>query len=310
MKQETHKESTMLQGAHFLLTYMCNLECDHCFVYSGPNAQGTFTLRQIKTVIDELTKIKTAEWVYFEGGEPFLFYPLMLEGIRIARNAGFKIGIVTNSYFATTEEDAELWLKPLIELGIDNLSISDDPLHHGEEKVNPAKRLMAAARNIGMPASSICIEKPVVAAPTAGTQEKGEPVIGGDTMLRGRAVEKLLEGLPRESWETFKECPHEELVTPKRVHLDPYGHVHICQGLSMGNMWETPLSVLITKYDATAHPICGPLVQGGPCLLTKKYGIKHENTYVDACHLCYETRKSLIDKFPLYLAPRQVYGLD
>lgn len=300
----------MLQGVHFLLTYMCNFECDHCFVYSGPYAQGTFTIKQIKAVIDELTTIKTVDWVYFEGGEPFLFYPLMLEGIRIALNQGFKIGIVTNSYFATTEEDAELWLKPMIELGISNLSISDDPLHHGEGEENPARRLMAAAMKIGMPASSISIEKPSVAAPTTGVQGKGEPVIGGDTMLRGRAVEKLIEGLPRKSWQTFNECPHEELVTPKRVHLDPYGHVHLCQGVSMGNMWETPLSQLVMQYDADAHPICGPLAKGGPALLSKKYGVKHEETYVDACHFCYEIRKSLIDKFPQYLAPRQVYGLD
>jgi MoaA/NifB/PqqE/SkfB family radical SAM enzyme len=69
-----NKELIMLQGVHFLLTYMCNFECDHCLVYSGPKAPGTFTLSQIKDVIDEMTKIDTAEWVYFEGGEPFLYY--------------------------------------------------------------------------------------------------------------------------------------------------------------------------------------------------------------------------------------------
>lgn len=300
----------MLQGVHFLLTYMCNLECDHCFVYSGPKARGTFTIKQIRNVIDELTKIDTAEWVYFEGGEPFLFYPLMLEGIRIARSKGFKVGVVTNSYFATTEEDAEIWLKPLIELKISDLSISDDPFHHGEETENSAKRLMAAAKNVGMPASSICIEKPAIEAPAVGTQEKGKPVVGGDTMLRGRAVEKLIEGLPKRSWKTFTECPHEDLVAPKRVHPDPYGHVHICQGLSMGNMWEIPLSKLAKKYDADSHPICGPLAKGGPVLLAKKYDVKHEDAYVDACHFCYSVRKSLIKKFPQYLAPRQVYGLE
>jgi MoaA/NifB/PqqE/SkfB family radical SAM enzyme len=178
---------------------MCNFECDHCFVYSGPTSPGTFTIAQIENVIDELAKIETAEWVYFEGGEPFLFYPLMLEGIRLARSNGFKVGVVTNSYFATTEEDAEIWLRPLIELEISDLSVSDDPLHHGEEKENPAKRLIAAAKNLGMPASSISIEKPAIRTPQPGTQEKGEPVVGGDIMLRGRAVEKSLEGLPRKS---------------------------------------------------------------------------------------------------------------
>ncbi len=300
----------MLQGVHFLLTYMCNFECDHCFVYSGPKAPGTFTIKQIKDVLDEFIKIESAEWVYFEGGEPFLYYPIMLEGIRLARAKGFKVGVVTNSYFATTEEDAEIWLKPLIELSISNLSISDDPLHHGEEKDNPAKRLMAAAKKVGMPASSISIEKPDIAALAASVHKKGEPVSGGDIMFRGRAVEKLLEGLPKKSWETFIECPHEELIAPNRVHVDPYGHVHMCQGLSMGNMWETPLSKLVNEYDVNAHPICGPLAKGGPALLAKKYGIEHDKAYVDACHFCYVVRKSLIERFPQYLAPRQVYGLD
>ncbi|MCK4723487.1 MAG: radical SAM protein, partial [Dehalococcoidia bacterium] len=79
-------------------------------MYSGPDAKGTFTLSQMRQVLDELIKIGTIEIVYFEGGEPFLFYPLMVEGIRIARDVGFKTGVVTNSYWATSEEDAELWL--------------------------------------------------------------------------------------------------------------------------------------------------------------------------------------------------------
>lgn len=300
----------MLQGVHFLLTYMCNFECDHCFVYSGPSAPGTFTLNQMKDVIDEMTNIDTAEWVYFEGGEPFLFYPIMIEGVKIARDRGFRVGIVTNSYFATTKEDAEIWLKPLVELGTSILSVSDDPFHHGDEKESPAKRLIAAAKRVGMPVSSICIEKPVAGVSADSTQEKGEPVIGGDTMLRGRAVEKLLEGLPKKSWKTFTECPHEELVVPKRIHVDPYGNTHICQGLSMGSMQEVPLSELDKKYDANMHPICGPLIKGGPAQLAKTYDVKHEDAYVDACHFCYLVRKSLIDKFPQFLAPRQVYGLE
>jgi len=300
----------MLKGVHFLLTYMCNFECDHCFVYSGPTSPGTFTKRQIENVIDELAEIETAEWVYFEGGEPFLFYPLMIEGIRIARSNGFKVGVVTNAYFATTAEDAEIWLRPLVELEISDLSISDDPLHHGEGKENPARLLIAAAKKIGMPASSISIEKPAVAAPKAGIQEKGEPVIGGDTMLRGRAVEKFAEGLPTRKPEELKECPYEDLVYPKRVHIDSYGNVQICQGISMGNCWETTLSALVQGYDAQKHPICEPLVRGGPIRLLEEYRLDLKDRYVDECHLCYAARVALLDKFPEYLAPRQVYGLE
>ena len=78
----------------------------------------------------------------------------------------------------------------------------------------------------------------------------------------------------------------------------------------MGNMWETPLSRLVKDYRPNSHPICGPLIKGGPALLAREYGVKYENKYVDACHFCYLIRLALLDKFPQYLTPRQVYGKE
>lgn len=298
----------MITGIHFLLTYMCNMECEHCFVYSGPNAKGTFTLNQIKQVLDEMDKIGSIEWVYFEGGEPFMFYPLMVEGIKLAKNRGYKIGVVTNAYWVTSEDDAFLWLKPLHELGISDLSISNDEFHYENEKVNPAKLALAAAKKLGMPVDAISIEKPIVEIiPKAS---KGEPVICGGALLKGRAVEKLVESLPKRKYNDFKDCPEEDLRNPRRVHLDSYGYVHLCQGLVMGNMWETPLSELVEGYDVETHPICGPLLSGGPAYLAKKYDVKHVEEYASACHFCYDMRQALLERFPKYLAPRQIYGLE
>jgi len=47
----------MLTGLHFLLTYTCNFECDHCFVYSRPGAKGTFTIAQIRDVYNTPQKL-------------------------------------------------------------------------------------------------------------------------------------------------------------------------------------------------------------------------------------------------------------
>jgi hypothetical protein len=298
----------MLTGIHFLLSYKCDLECDHCFVYSSPQAKGTFTLDQLNKVFRELPKIETIEWIYFEGREPFLFYPLMCEGIKIARDMGFKTGIVTNAYWATSEEDAELWLKPLLDLGLSDVSISDDAFHYEDDKTSPAKHALSAARKLDMPCGSICIDRPTVGEGADKERVKGKPVIRGGAMFRGRAVEKLIEGLPRRPWQEFTECPYEDLRNPERVHLDAYGNIHLCQGLSMGNMWQTPLSETVKHYDADSHPICGPLVNGGPARLVREYGVPHEDKYVDACHMCYLVRRALIDRFPQCLAPRSVYG--
>ena len=30
----------MLTGIHFILTYTCNFECDHCFLYCSPKSKG------------------------------------------------------------------------------------------------------------------------------------------------------------------------------------------------------------------------------------------------------------------------------
>jgi MoaA/NifB/PqqE/SkfB family radical SAM enzyme len=297
----------MLTDVHILLTYQCTFECDHCFLFSGPFSQGTMTLPQIQRILDESVKIGSVEWIYFEGGEPFLFYPLLLEGIKRARDMGFRVGIVTNGYWAISEEDAELWLKPIHERGLDYLSISDDSFHYKEEN-NSARRALIAAKRLGMTTTPICIKKPFIEELPGEGQQKGASVIGGGVMFKGRAVEKLTAGLPRKPWQDLAQCPFEELRTPMRVHIDPYGHIHICQGISLGNMFITPLSELINEYKSDLHPICAPLSKGGPAALARHYDVKHQEGYIDECHFCYLVRRALTDRFPKYLAPRQVYG--
>jgi MoaA/NifB/PqqE/SkfB family radical SAM enzyme len=296
----------MLTGVHFLLTYTCNYECDHCFLYCSPQASGTFTLAQLREVLDEAGRIGTVTSVYFEGGEPFLYFPLLVKGLRLARECGFSTGVVSNCYWATAVEDAGLWLEPVRDAGIDDLSLSDDEFHNPDGGDGPAQRAAAAAERLGISAGSICIEAPLVQAPS---DDRGAPVVGGGALFKGRAAEKLTDGLPRRPPSGFTECKHEELVAPQRVHVDSFGNVHVCQGVSIGNMWTTPLSSLIGGYNAAEHPICGPLVQGGPRALAEEYGVNLDGEFVDECHYCYLVRRSLIERFPEHLAPRQVYGL-
>jgi hypothetical protein len=298
-----------MTGIHFLLTYRCTFECDHCFLYCGPRSSGTFTVEQIRRVLSEAEKIGTIDNVYFEGGEPFLYYPLMVEGVRLAREAGMKTGLVTNAYWATAREDADLWLGPLCPHELYDLSLSDDAFHSGDEEESAAKRARESAERLGIPVRTICIEEPKVERGEE-SQGKGEPVVGGDVAFRGRAVDKLTGGLPRKPWASFDECKREELEKPGRVHVDSFGNVQICQGLSMGNMWKRPLSEIVTGYDAKSHPICGPLLEGGPAELARTHGVEVEEGYVDECHLCYSVRVALLEKFPEYLGPKQVYGIE
>ncbi|MHA2156613.1 MAG: radical SAM protein [Candidatus Hodarchaeales archaeon] len=298
----------MVSSVHFLFTYTCLFECDHCFLYCSPSSKGTFTHQQMVEVFDDLKNIETLSFVYFEGGEPFLYYAQMLEGLKMAKELVVKTGIVTNGYWATSVADAEFWLRPLLEIGISDISVSNDLFHYGEEQENLAKNALDAVNRLKLPGDSICIESPTIT--DKKEQEKGAPVVGGGVMFRGRATETLTEGLPTKHWEEFIECPYEDLENPKRVHLDPLGHVHMCQGLSMGNIWKIPLSKLTEEYDGKTHPICGPLLKGGPAGLAREYDLFQDESFIDHCHACFTARKALIDIFPEYIAPRQVYGLS
>jgi hypothetical protein len=233
----------------------------------------------------------------------------MMEGIRLARERGLKVGIVTNAYFANSENDAELWLRPLVEYDIYDLSVSEDSFHGDEEANACSRRAATVARRLGIPVGTICIDPPEVDS-GPDPMKKGEPVIGGGVCFKGRAADKLTAGLPTRKWEEFSECTHEELRRPGRVHLDVYGNLQVCQGLSMGNLWQKPLVEIDSGYDPESHPIIGPLLEGGPAELARRYKVTLKDEYVDECHFCYEVRKALLDRFPDHLAPRQVYGIE
>src|SRR3970282_1755669 len=95
-----------LSSLHLLLTYQCTLECDHCFVWGSPRQSGTLTLENIRHILQQASNLGTVESIYFEGGEPFLYYAVLLKAARMAARLGFQVGIVSNAYWATSVEDA------------------------------------------------------------------------------------------------------------------------------------------------------------------------------------------------------------
>jgi MoaA/NifB/PqqE/SkfB family radical SAM enzyme len=295
-----------LSGLHLLLTYQCNLECDHCFVWGSPEQSGTMTLEAIRRALQQAGELGTVRWIYFEGGEPFLYYAVLLEGVRMAARQGFRVGIVSNGYWATAIDDAAAWLAPFAGL-VQDLSISSD-LYHAEEMLSQqARNARAAAEHLGIPLGIISVAQPEAtnAVSATGQLPAGESGI----MYRGRAAAKLTARAAHHPWLQFTGCPHEDLREPGRVHLDPFGNVHICQGLSLGNIFRTPLKEICRTYDPDTHPITGPLLRGGPAELVRCYGLPHEERYADACHLCDEARRALRRSFPDCLLPDQMYGV-
>jgi hypothetical protein len=294
-----------LSSLHLLLTYQCTLECDHCFVWGGPWQTGTLTLAQIEAILAQAEEMPGIESIYFEGGEPFLYYATLLAGARAAHRLGFEVGIVSNGYWATGVAEALETLRPFVGL-IQDLSVSSDLYHWSESLSQQAEAIRAAADQLGLPAHIIAIAQPEAAsAAVVGQLPPGESTV----MYRGRAAAKLAGRAASGPWQQFDACPHEDLREPGRVHVDPFGNVHICQGISLGNLFQAPLRTLCANYEPEQHPITGPLLAGGPAELVRRYELPHQAQYADACHLCDEARRRLRPRFAQALAPDQMYGV-
>ena len=294
-----------LSSLHLLLTYECNFDCDHCFVWGSPKQSGTITIKGLREILRQGKKLGTVKSIFFEGGEPFLYHPVMVKGAQMAKEMGFSVGLLSNSYWANSVEDAVEWLRPFAGL-VDGVSFSSDLYHYDKMVSDKAKNARAAARKLGINVGLLQVAQPeaMKAASRVGQLPHGESAV----MYRGRAVEKLAGRAAKKSWKSFTECPHEKLREPDRVHLDPLGNLHICQGITLGNLYQNNIVDICTRFDPDIHPIVGPLLKGGPSELVRKYSLEHAAQYVDACHLCYRMREVLRTSFPEILTPDQMYG--
>ena len=296
-----------LTGVHFLLTYKCDLECDHCFVWGRPQAKETFTLKQVMNILAETKKLKTVTCVSIEGGEPFLYYPIMVRAAEEAVNCGFHVEILSNGYWATCLEDAVEWLEPIAECKDVELTLGSD-LYHGESwETELVRNAVKAANALNMKVGILAVRCPD-AENSCPSEIEGAKVGLWDIMYRGRAFEKLAAKAKKKPWREFTKCPYENFEKQTRVHIDPFGYVYVCQGISIGNAWQKPFSRVIEEYTPHENPILEPLIRGGPVALVEKFDLSHDVAYADACHLCFAARCLLRERYPDILTPDRMYG--
>ena len=193
-----------LSGLHLLLTCQCTFECDHCFVWGSPFQPGVMTLQDIREILRQAEETGTVQSIYYEGGEPFLYYPILVQAVQETAQRGFQTGIVTNSYWATSVEDAAAWLRPLAGL-ISDLSVSSDRYHYSQEQSLQAENARLAAESLGIPVGTISVAQPEAenTVETIGQLPQG----GAAVMYRGRAAAKLSPKAKGFPWEQFSCLP-------------------------------------------------------------------------------------------------------
>lgn len=298
----------MVTNLHILLTYNCSLRCKHCYVFSDQRAPGKISLSQISHFLNDGRKLPDLTWIYFGGGEPFTQYPLLLKAVQRARKLNYDVGVETNGYFARTEAAGLRFLRPLAEMGVKEIRVSNDFLHYKNTSNSPAKHALTAAQQLGMSATLVRIPFPEADNSKQNEKCSVTNILEPQLMFSGRAADTLVAGSHSFDWKTFTRCPRGDLGAPKQVFVDAYGFVQICPGIAIGNACEKPLHTIIQDFDLHEHEILHPIHTQGPSGLIRISNLQPEREYVGPCHCCYLTRQALIDQYPELLGPRNVYG--
>jgi hypothetical protein len=278
-----------LAAIHFLITYGCSAECDHCFIWGTPRRSAAMTADQVDVFLDQVRMVESIKGVCAEGGESFTRYDVLVHFLRGATARGLEASALTNASWVESRQQAEERIAELVAAGLKSLGISTDQWHRRSVPVERVDTLLEVCAKAGLAASRM------------ETTPEG-------VMFRGRAAERLAADRPTRPAEELTACPHEKLDAPSRVHLDCYGNLHLCQGLILG---RAPIPEAIAGYQPASHPIVRLILEGGPFALGRyaaTLGFELAAGYVDACHLCYRAREFLRPHFPDLLGPDEMYG--
>lgn len=280
-----------------LITEKCDTSCRHCWFDCNPEKTETMTTHQVTGIIDETVDLG-AKWISFSGGEPFLAYELLTQGVRHASSRGLKTEVVTNGLWALDENEAQNRLSILRETGLDVVNISVDDFHQENISFEAVMNCYEAANRVGLKTVfMVC------------TRKDGE--INGEalkTMLNDDRMQILGEPRVKEPSALIIESPF--YPVGRGENLDE----EVLMGEIVGKPCKQVLTDIGVKPNGDVLPCCGPLAVHGNAVLGNlnerslgeilddswgeacfsgvywngpMYG---DNTrkYVGNCHLCYE----------------------
>lgn len=271
-----------------IVTFRCNAECRHCFFEAGPNRDEVMSLSLGLKAIDEAAELGV-EWVSLTGGEPFLETELLEKLVEHANHLGLNTEIVTNGYWATTPENAEKTLEPLVKKGLNVLNLSLDDFH--QEYVS-----LAYVRNAFDAALRLKLRVVIMTTINKNNKITAEII---PKLLRDPKIQVIGTPKIREHHALLIETPitpagraemipkHEyRLITSMKcdealrdIGIGPKGEVYPCCGplaskVTLGNVNDSSLRRILEDASDTAF------------FKGLKEGIRVSGAFTSRCHAC------------------------
>ncbi len=106
---------------NFRFTHHCNIQCAHCYNFSGPHMKSErIDTERMLRIVAAMPEARLFN-MNLTGGEPFMYLDTVLALVGAARDAGVsEISIYTNGFFAKTEENGRRVLNRLKDAGFMN----------------------------------------------------------------------------------------------------------------------------------------------------------------------------------------------
>ena len=247
----------------FLLTYKCTSECRHCCYSSSPRKDSVMLLEDGKRYLRELKSNYPIKVVSFVGGEPFLYFELLVALIEEATRLQIPNKVLTNGFWGKNEFTAKEYAERLKCAGLNELHVSVTAYHQEFTPVDAVRSVFQAAKKAVI--EEVNDEAANSLKKTKWHEDSSEEFdtkdVSNPPWMVGRAIDKLAKYFPMfpvtEVPVGVHECHLENKDTVSQGHfeIDPDGFVSICPGIVIGNARETSISDIVRGDACKSHPL-------------------------------------------------------
>jgi hypothetical protein len=301
-----------LPTAHTLTilpTYKCTAACQDCCFGSNPSIEGRIPQERILQYISEGAALGMKNLV-FSGGESFILGDDLDQAIWHATKLGMGTRVVTNGYWAISEESAKKRLERIQLSGLTEINFSTGDFH---QKFVPIERVVNGA----LASYSLGIRCVIMIEVRKGRSFTKE------TLLKDKRLSELLKqndkpnllSIVESPWMPVydsKDIPQDDTLLANKSNIaskkgcdsilstfvvDPSERLGACCGLTreqipemnMGSLGEKSMKNMVNEAFDDFLKIW-IFVDGPEKILawasTKDTSIKWENKYAHICHAC------------------------
>jgi len=272
---------------------------------SGPKDRTSLSDTDVFKIIREAAQIYDKGWVLaLSGGEPFLYPERLLSFVRLASEHGAQTSIVSNGFWATSEKVARDLLKPFVEAGLGQLTLSVSSYHSAFIDPDRVSNAVLAGRDLGLGIGfKAVVSKSSTLRRIFGAVRRTEPWSGEfridrlNLLPQGRAAVKVNGDVEAELKIPRDACPSPVLTIKPSGDASP-----CCSGagevnrIKLGNIRDYSFAQLKDNFER--NELLEVLRRQGPAALLDRLdpGVADDlrrKKYVNTCHLCIEVLKAL-----------------